>query len=799
MKLSRVLILAIAAVILVAVAIVSIYLYVAAFEHKLAVELASQVPVPVGPIRGSASISGSGILSYNNSRYYTEYAIVNYGYHNATRLNLSLRMYGSDPISNIYLIDTGYSCFKCINEVSIYQGLLKYLGTYGLLHNSSSLSYVNISQVTSLPPNSTLIIPSGLMPSSLLPFSGSPSDQAATDIIALMARGDTIVYVGYNFSRSIENGINYISSAQTIAALDSARLNTTRESSPVQANGFYLQYPTYSFPNGSVYGPAAYTHVGNGTIVTLGNYPDVGWSNASLLAHDIALALHLRFWMPLVSESAIENATSLSGTSTLFSLKVPLPNTNQTNALVNGSYSILTLQVSNQSAFVTKEIPFRLRFENNGTLGIPGVIGEGQSVPVSIYVGNKGNGLRNITVGNFSRNALLFHIVVYNSTLGYIYSLPIGFFNTSLGVVIYSSFTFKPGYYIASLQDINSRVYENALFYLPHFRITPSYADFKNGTFLFNVINNNQSVSGIPFTAEINGANNQSGEITGGVLNYSLPKGTVIPYGNQTLSLGILGVNYPFYAYYPRPVTGGIPPLYIEFGIAAFAILLLNLIAKAPNKDEYFIDVPVFHPSDKFEVKTSSVSILNLFGTLNDRFGWKYMPLTAEEIKMGISSNIRYKNMPIMITTANASEILYSLAEADKVEAAPPYFMPKKWESESHHNIEYLVMFRRLRDFAVKNAMLFTELDEGAAADMITTFKGKQSHLYLYSKLSGIRDFTIVPGSRTFMVFSDSETRAQFLDRLYVTYGAQAEKLRICISGASITLIDTENLEQLLY
>ncbi|HUB92763.1 MAG TPA: hypothetical protein VL945_02280 [Candidatus Saccharimonadales bacterium] len=801
MAISKSLIVGIVIAIVVILIIASLYLYISIQTSALIKQFSNQTVAPSGPLYGVAKIDGVGILSYNNSRYAVESAILNYSYPNATSGNVILSMYSSSPVERIYLINTSYSCFKCIDEDLINQSLVRYLGQYGLIFNSSSYSYVNLTAVPDLPRNSIIIVPSGLMPSVLLPFSGQNPNQARTDILNLMNRGDTIIYVGYNFSRSIENGINYISSNQTISYLINSGINSSERAKPAPSgSGFYFNSPTFGLFNGSTYGPVAYVRSGNGTLVAFSNYPSIGWPNASALSHDLALAVYSRPWLPVLAQSPLMRINSSNGTVPMFTISLPLYNTNAINSVVNRSYSLAELQVFNNSGgWIVKELPFRYRFENNGSLGLPAVIGEGQSIPISIYVGGKSPQLNNVTVGNFTKNSLLFHIEIFNSTGSYIYSLPVGFFNTSLSVVIYSMFAFKPGYYTASLRDIDNRIYENALFDLPPFQITPISINFKSGSFRFSVINNNQSVSGLTYLAKINGGYAQTGAITDGILNYTLKPGSVIPYGNQTITLSILNTTYSASSYYERPPGGSIPPLYIEFGVAALAIIVLNLIIKAPTRDEYFIDVPLFPPTDKVEVKTTAPEVLGIFSTINEKFGWRHMPLTAEEIKSGVSSNIRYNNMPIMITMENSTEILYRLADSDQVEIIQPYFMPKKWVEESHHDMEYLVIFRKLRDFAVKNAILFTDLDMASDADMIMTNRGAQSYLYIYSSRSGARELKVAPGAKVFLIFLDVETKAQFLDNLSNTYSDEAKRLRMAIAASTVVLIDGENLEQLLY
>lgn len=798
MALSRLALMGIALVLLIAVSITAIVLYTTTAENAILAKYRLEQSLVQGRLSGAARITHSGVLSYNNSNYYVEYASFNYQYSNALYENASVSVYVSNPLERMFFVNTGFSCFRCLNESMTYSYLEDYLYQYGIILNQSSLNYVNLSAVPSLPANSVIIIPSGLIPSQLLPYSGTSGSYSNSDILSLMRKGDTIIYAGENFSRSIQNGINYISSPETISALGSARLNQSGTSGYVPSNTFYFRNPSFSFTNGTSFGPISYTRYANGTIIAFSGYPSSAWSGPEYLAHDIAFAISNRFWIPKISSSYRYLLPGDTGSYAIFTTKVPIPS-NSSGSLINDTYPLLTIRATNGTYATTQELPFSVNLRTNGTLGMPGIVPEGVSVPISIYISNTQLQQLNAQIGNFSKNALLFHLELYNSNLDYIYSVPIGFFNTSLGVVIYHSFTLAPGYYVVSLADINSKVYDNALIDIPYFTVTPLNADFKNGTFTLEVTDANTTVSNIRYTISLNGQYPQTQTLNNGIINYTLPQGTALPYGNQTLTVSLLGGNYSYFYYYSKPITSGIPPIYIEFAVAAIAIILFNIIAKAPNRDDYFIDVPTFPPTSKFEVKTSAPSIINLFDTMNERFGWSHMPLTAEEIKLGISSNVRYKNMPIMITMENTAEILYKLANEDKLDVISPYFMPKKWSTETHHDIEYLIVFRKLRDFSVKNAILFTELDTGTAADMIMTNKGKLRYIYIYSKASSLKPMRAGPKTQAYIAFIDNETMMQFLDKLYVSYGEEEQMLRMAISSNSIMLISTENLDQLLY
>ena len=175
------------------------------------------------------------------------------------------------------------------------------------------------------------------------------------------------------------------------------------------------------------------------------------------------------------------------------------------------------------------------------------------------------------------------------------------------------------------------------------------------------------------------------------------------------------------------------------------------------------------------------------------------MPLTADEIKTGINYGIKYNDMPITVTSANSSELLYRLYTEGKIENILSFFMPKKWEEESGHDIKYLAIFRNIHDFAVKNALLFTDIDKAGGCDMVINNKGIQRRIYFYSEKSGTGKIKILKGAPTFLAFITSEERLSFTDRLYNTYGREEEMLRNAIESSELILVDTENLRPLLY
>ncbi len=525
-------------------------------------------------------------------------------------------------------------------------------------------------------------------------------------------------------------------------------------------------------------------------MIAFSNYPTTIWKNVSAEASNLSKAIASRFWMGRLSlgnYSINSKSKTTDGNVTMLTDANPILNTAESQPELNASYSLITVNASNNATWADAEFPFRVPYNENGTIAIPSVIGYGTLAPVQIEI-------------NQISSKKSFSINVVNRSLDYTYAFGLGAFNTTLPTLKYYTFGNLPtgSYYIASLIDISNRHYGYALFYVPMLNVSYYNTTFTNGTFIFNVLSNGQPLSNATFIATIDGQYNESGPVTGGRIDYTLPKGSIIKYGEHNVTIHILNGYYPVIEYYNAPP--GIPSIYIEMGVAAAIIVLLNVLLRAPNREDYYIDVSEVPPSsEESDVNVTAAQITDLFDTINMRRYWKYMPLTAKEIKSGISSNIRVNNIPVSVTLQNVDEILFQLVSKGDISHLGDSYLPKRWESLSKHDAEYLVTFRKLRDYLVKHAALFTDLDQASDADMVLTSKDRKVPIFIFSKSSGVRRINIQDSTKAFLVFISSSALYEFTDRLYSTYGESSEMLRIAIESGSITLVETDDLSPLLY
>ena len=776
MKASRILIISIA-----------IILIIAAFLFELSAYVHSQLKISTpayisyGKPYFNFSIYTEGVLGYENNQYAVPFVVLNYTASNVINATISVNFYTSNPIRNIYYVSSPAMCIGCFNDQEATTALRYYLQRYALL-NDATFNVVNIGAIGSIPPNSTVILATGLLPITLMPNSGYNGN---TTLLTLLSKGDTVVYVGDNFSRSIGTGsIIFKTSPQSIQVLNQYGLNWSVPSR--SSNLFYFSNPTFSLANR--YGNISYVNVLNGTLIAFSNQPTSGWPNASYMADDIAFALYSRFWIPEIAYGNYTLSNPTSGSLGIFALQKFMNYSNI--GRINYTYPLINVVFSNSTNYSITYKRFNIYAELNGSLSIPSPIAETQTVPIVI----------GMNINSPTKKLVIPHIDLYTSNMSYVTSIPIGFFNTSTGINIikYESFGMRSGYYIAILRDFNNRPYAASLFELAGIEINPIDLNFKNGTFVFSLSSLGMPIADSTYSISLDNSYLTSGVTNNSKIVYKLPKGSVIGYGTQTFEINIFNSKYTYVAQYTKEIFH-IPVYYIEFAIVIAIVIVLNLVLKAPNRDEYYIDIPEIPHSKKTHVVVPKKEILDLFDKINMHYHWKYMPLLPEEIKSGITSNLRYNNMPISITLQNVNIILTKLVNSGDLANIKDYFAPKRWIDESGYSIEYLATFRRLRDYFVTAGISFTP-DLGAAqdADIDITKSGVEAQIFIYAETGKRSKIWIGGDTKKFIVFFDEERKLKFIETLYSSFGDESEALKVAIANGLIKLIDTEHLDQLI-
>ena len=801
-KLSKTVIIGIIAVIVIAVIAVILV------DNAISSALSSyHPPIPPSAISSSLSMQNAFFGNYANSTAFAAYAKLNYHETNASYMNFTLRVFKTDPVPKIYLVDTDNYCINCFLGATMQQELQHYLSQYGLILNQSSFNYIQLNNLSSVAPNSIIIVPSGLIPLSFLPIQNSSLSGYNScplnynySIINMLNKGDTIFYVGDNFSKTVSCGQQIIQTPQSIInqfssiGISTRPVNMTDMRVATEQKYLTFNSPTFLFANGNVAPASTYVNAFNGSIVALSNYPSKGWKNASALSRDIAALIDLHYWNgELASGStgitAITNKSS-SGQIALVTNTTQASLQALTNLSLSNTYVLASAYFYNSAGQLKENnAVFRINGLENGYVDTPAAMPQ----TISEYISA---GATNIT-SNFDS----FHIYIYNlSSEEPVQYLFIGQMKPNVTFIKPIAFSLSGGYYIASLIDSNNDTYARAIFRIYNTNITTVQPfSFSNRTFTFSLHSGGYPLTGIPYSISLNGQYVQNGTVNNSIIKYSLPGGSVLSYGNETFTIKVLGTTETIIMPYTNAILN-IPPYYIEFAIAVIVIIVLNKILVPPNIDKYYINVQEFRHTNRAKVKEPPETILKVFDQVNYYYHWRYMPLTAEEVKSGISGNVRYGNMPIAVTLQNTYTVLNRMMRKGLVVEAADYYAPKSWEAASKHDIECLVICRKLRDYSVANAMLFTDIDAYDNVDMMITNKGVQNYIYIYSRLSENPKLSNIPLSKnhkTFIIFLTDEDRLAFIDRLNISYGEESEILRMSIESLDIRLIDTNDLGQL--
>ena len=500
------------------------------------------------------------------------------------------------------------------------QELQHYLSQYGLILNQSSFNYIQLNNLSSVAPNSIIIVPSGLIPLSFLPIQGSSLSGYSScplnynySIINMLNNGDTIFYVGDNFSKTVSCGQQIIQTPQSIinqfSSIGMGTRPTNATDIKVATEQKYLTFnsPTFLFTSGYVAPASTYVNVFNGSVVALGNYPSKGWKNASALSRDIAALIDLHYWNDELASgstgiTAITNKSS-SGQIALVTNTTQASLQALTNISLSSTYVLASAYFYNSAGQLKENNAlFKVNGLENGYVDTVAAMPQTASEYISA-------GATNIT-NNFDS----FHIYIYN--LSYeepVQYLFIGLMKPNVTFIKPISFSLPGGYYIASLIDSNNDTYARAIFRIYGTNITTVQPfSFSNRTFTFSLHSGGYPLAGIPYSISLNGQYIQNGTVNNSIIKYSLPGGSVLSYGNETFTVKVLGATQTIIMPYTNNILN-IPPFYIEFAIAIIAIIVLNKILVPPNIDRYYINVQEFRHTNRAKVKEPPETILKVF------------------------------------------------------------------------------------------------------------------------------------------------------------------------------------------
>lgn len=757
------------------------------------------------------SLGEQDILSYNNSQLFLPYLLIGYSSTNVSSVNVNASIFAYPPPRRIFLLNISDECFKCGNttaiEQSISSNLTKYgliensiysnLVQYGVIQNSSEVSIVSISNIRSVPSNSILIIIDGLLPQQML----SPGVTGVSPINFLLNEHTSIVYMGQDFSRTLLPGSTVVPTPDSLLP---QYLITSTFTGSDKLTGFYLNKSLFSFTQGTNYGPFTYVDVYNGSIVALPNSPS-GWSSPSQTGSDIARVIERLFWLPRYAYGSrtmkLPSITNASGQfGFLLDSNTVYLKGNASNARLIDTGIIRVEVVANGTypAGVSNTI-YRYTYARtfirpNGTIGLTPNVSLDQNVSLNFSIHTNSATPINITP----------YLTIYSINSTPIYNLPIEFIHNApsfLTFLKYEVLPLPPGRkYIIKLSSFYGVEYAAGYFSTYPIIISPARQDLTNDSFIFYITSDGQQINNTNYTMSLNGMYPSNGVIKDGLLDYAVPAGTKTIYGTLNFTLNAVGGNSYLQEYYPQPFTGltAQDQQYLEIAVVVVVMLLMIVLVRAPNRDEFYIDVPNLPEEHKTKITLKASEVVTVFDKLNTSYHWQYMPLSKSEIRSAISSYIKYNNIPVALTYNNMEHILDVMTVNKYLTTADNLYAPSQWTAKSGHDIEYLATFKKLRLYLVTHAYIFTDLDTSTNTDIIATLHDEKRYIVIHSATSKFQKIPVYTGSKTYITFLNSYGLEKFKDELYASTTTEAEELRMYIDVGLIRLMDADNPGEVL-
>ena len=773
-----------------AILVIAIAVCLAAFALYINYTLGSagKVLPPSNTVIGNpivnATLASQNVLSFANSSSFLPYALFSYSARNASSVTVNVTVFKSKPPSGVFVLNTSNECFNCGSTAEIMSSLAASLVRYGIIKNQSGVSLAQVSLVSSLPNDSIVVILNGLLPVELL----TPNTKGLTPMETMMDKGISVIYVGQDFSHALLHGSIVIPTSN----LTIPGFMLTTSSSRNSTKGFFFDKSTFAFAAGAKLGSISYTNALNGSIVAFSNGPGT-WPSYADVGIDIASAIQKLFWLPQYSTGyttigtaglqsvsgrvgVIESGMSINASSGVY----------RTLARLNGGYARAAVSANSlfNSNTAYQYLYFSPRMSLNGTVSIVQSIVPNQQIPV----------VMTIFTHSATPVSIQPHLSVYALNMSSVTTIPLPFTSASnnFTFVKYLNFYIAPGRYLLELDSFTNQQYAAAYFNVSPISLALDNANFSNGAFIFSIASAGQRLSGISYNITLNGLYRSVGTVTNGTLTYVLPSGTPVIYGSLNFSIGMLSHQFGYTAYNtPSVIT--INKQYVELAIVSIVVILMVVLVRAPNRDEFYIDVPSLPEQKKTNIKLKDKEVLSAFDRLNMHYHWKYMPLSSSELRIAISGNIRYNNMPVNLTYGNVESIINQLVSAGQLVGADELYAPKAWIAQSGHDIEYLVTFKKLRLYLVTHAYLFTDMDTSSVADIVATLHNERKYIIIDSKQMKFGKIPIYAGSKTCIAFMNQEKLEEFKSKLYNSTTRESEMLKVYISSGTISLMDADN------
>ncbi len=757
-------------------------------------------PIPEFSASFSQRLTDLQMLSYGSqdSGKYQVYLSSEFSALNAKTIGPSAKLYPSIPPRQVFVLRYPRS------GADIYPQFREKLDSY-LRGRGFSISEISPSDLENIPPGSTLLLPTGYMPSFLLDAAPPampkfpPKASYSPFLLSLAAGGTRVIYIGDTFDFLLSP--TGTPEEATKFKKEASGISFDTKSKPVSENGFGMRVPLYTAKLTAreteapeqVWGSISSLNAGQGSIIMLPESLDGGWADdSSKAAEDIGkLIVEMPYLHPVSESYASINLTNSTPSRANLVLSP---------SRLKAGFLRLTFLVNDTNGvarsffddyYVHKGQLGDLYFAQNSTI-TPRYLGgkrydvfvalrEQTSAPVKLYFELSSN--KTVMERHELEAGLTTPIITKKSTL-----------QTDV----------PPGQYLLSVADEPGKIYAATLIDVvgveikgPHSYPGGPNVAYRDSTFNFSFLMNGQPAMVDYVRIYVDGAPAASQEFRKISQASFAPKyaftggpGVGIPH---TIVLDFGGAFVQKYTYNKIVVRQFYDNPWVQFlAVVALAVGLVGIYLRRPEKAMFLLDIPDFPPVSLTKIPVKTSVVLSIFDQINRDYSWERMPLKVEEMKGGFMK-MTYNGKPIAIGDYNLERVLERLEELSLTERSLGYWGLVKWSTESGQPIERRAIFRRLRDLCVNNAIRFSKLDALPYCDVKLLIGTSEYFVHFFTGDYKVvsRALETVPLGRSWILFTDSYTLEKFRGHLQSSESAAlALKMEIYNYRAKLVTID---------
>ncbi len=630
------------------------------------------------------------------------------------------------------------------------------------------LNEIDINQLMHSPENASmiLIVASGLVPTSFLGL-----DDPNFNLRKLLDNKDVVIYLGYKFDAGAigENGSvkGNVDVAPALKKLE-IRFDDLPENTKL-SEGFLMKKADYriGLPSSQLLynGISVMSGKSGGKFMVFPNSLRYGWDYGGMAADDVYSLIRNLSWMrplswaPTYVVGNSDPGGKVEATPTIFSR----PYSERMNT--TAQFIIRTTGFDKETNTWIEYVEFPIVAK--GTLD-----NVDWAIPSSVCNKSKEGGCdlyMTIYFNESTSRSENMKLVAYKDGAR-VWSWDIGPRNTGVTEKLLVNVNLPYGDYVLKVEDDSGHVYAQSYLHVAKMEVSPIErpTDFAKGTFFFNVLaDGNRLPDGFEVKdiyIALDDQQNQSlvsqvlyGE-SGRVLYVF--SGT-IPEGNHYFSIGIgqekQRITRNFFKrreFWENPLwQGGI--------VVAIIIFAIAMLVQRPESAIFQLDVPDFPPLSKTKVPISREQACQIFELVNADYRWRYMPLKHGEIKNGFRK-LSYKGRPILVSDYNLERLLDQLTSEGLVKNSMDFYGLASWEMGSGKSLEYLALFRSLRDAFLNMSVHFTDFGERTDCDIRVSAQDRY-YVHIYSGSQTIaRALETVPKGKTVIAFKDQEAVGAF-------------------------------------